>query len=370
MALEGYRLSDASCVAVWSAQAMRAERWVAQALETWNAERWVYFGDEAEPGELLSVACTPLLDGSPRAVVVRQAQRMSASRLQALLDSLPRVSLAPGTRLVLMDSSPEGTLVRQVEALSGRGGASVCVIRLDAAPGGSEGNWVEAGLRARGLTFTPGARRLVEAALATAGDRMETELDKLRAYGAGPLDEPTVRSLLARDLVEAADFAETPGGPVPGSESRRFRVAELALAGEAGQALRLSEALEREGLAPAWVWREIGRQAMQVWAVAEELEGRFGPPPSWPKRPPTPAAARRLPPAAARRYIDLARRWGTDGLLRVLEWVALADRDAKRGGLRPDQALHRLLARLALGGGGDAGAETPWPAGALDLSGG
>lgn len=366
MALEASRFPDAACVAVWSAQATRAERWVAQALEAWGAQRWVYFGDEADPAELLSVASTPLLDGSPRALVVRHAHRMSPSRLQALLDGLLRLPLPPGTRVMLMDGSAEGTLVQQVEARGGRGAAGLEVVRLDGGPA-AQGDPVEDGLRARGLTLTPRARRLVQAALAAAGDRLEMELDKLRAYGEGPLDEPIVRSLLAADLVESADLAETSAGVDRATSARHFQVAELALAGKAGQALRLAEALEREGLAPAWIWREIGRQAMQLWAVAEELEGRFGPPSSWPRQPPVPESARRLPPPAARRAIDLARRFGTDGLLRVLEWVALADRDAKRGGLKPQQALHRLLARLALGGGEATGAQGAWPAGGPDL---
>lgn len=334
---------------VWSPLAVQARRWAEEAVGRWGAEPLVMFGDEVKAPDLLALLSTPPLVGPARAILVRHAERLGQGGWRALVEGLALYPpSASGNHLVLLDESVEGVVARWVEETRGSPGVPA-LVRMESQGAAAGRAWFEQELASRGLHLPPPARRFVQAALEAHPERLGTELDKLQTYGGEGLDEPTLRRLLSRDLVEAAEpvgGAASGAGEPPG-DRRRFQLAEAALSGEATRAMNLWMALRREGVPAAWVWREIGRQAMQLWAVAEVMERRFGPPAAWPPRVSPAVGPGSLPPAAARRQLACARRFGTAGLLRVLEWAAAADHASKRGGRDADEVLEGLLARLA-----------------------
>lgn len=310
-----------------------------------GAERLTFYGDEVAAVRLVELLCTPTLTGVPRFALVRHAEAMPRSELKALAEALARYPVREDW-LVLWDQSEEGRAVEALKALAGGEDPGFVVLEAQTAGAGATATGRAAALLAS-LDLTPPARALVEAVLRRHPDRAGQELAKLALYRGERLDEADVRRLLSADLVEQAD--EGSGDDGAGADRRRFEVAEAALDGDFARALSLARQLQRDGMPAAWVWREIGRQAMEAWEVAEELELRFGPPTRWPPGAWKEVAGRfpGRPAGALRRLTGQARRWGTAGLLRLLQWTAEADHDAKRGGMEPDEALLRLLARMA-----------------------
>lgn len=315
-----------------------------EALGTPDAERLTFYGDEMQAVRLIELLCTPALTGTPRVALVRHAEAMSKSELEALVEALALYPVRDDW-LVLWDQSEDGRAVAALKGLASGEGQSLTVLEAGPRAGSVTAGRAEAILSS--LALSPSAKALVEAVLRRHPDRADQELAKLELYRDEALKEADVRRLLSADLVDEA--GETPAGDGQEIDRRRFEVAEAALEGDLARALSLAGQLQRDGVPAAWVWREIGRQAMEAWEVAEELEARFGPPSRWP-----PNAWKNVaghfpgrPPAALRRLMGQARRWGTAGLLRLLQWTAEADYDAKRGGMQPDEALLRLFARMA-----------------------
>lgn len=315
-----------------------------EALVPPDAERLTFYGDEVPAVRLIELLCTPALTGVPRVALVRHAEAMPRSELKALAEALALYPVREDW-LVLWDQSEEGRAVEALKALAG--GERPGLVVLEAGTGAGPAAMGRAEAILASLDLTPSARGMVEAVLRRHPDRAEQELGKLALYRGERLDEADVRRLLSADLVEQVDDGAADDGP--GADRRRFEVAEAALDGDFARALSLAGQLQRDGVPAAWVWREIGRQAMEAWEVAEELEMRFGPPTRWPPSAWKEVAGRfpGRPPGALRRLAGQARRWGTAGLLRLLQWTAEADHDAKRGGMQPDEALLRLLARMA-----------------------
>lgn len=301
-------------------------------------ERLVFFGDDVRAVDLLAILGTPSLMGARRLILVRHAEAIPRPEWRALAEGLARQAVREDW-LVLWDRSEDGALASALplDALQ-----RLRVVDLRA-PQTEPGPDLEAPLPA----MPPATAAWVRAVLRRHPDRAAGEAAKLALYEGERLDEGTVRRLLAADLVEEADLE--PSGAAAEGERRRFEVAEAALEGDLSRALALAGALERAGVPPAWVWREIGRQAVEAWETAETLERRYGPPPAWPPDPWRELASSYpgRPPFALRRLARVARRWGTEGLFSVLRWAAEADYDAKRGGMEPREALLRLLARMA-----------------------
>lgn len=317
-----------------------SDAWVSRLGEP-GAERLALFGDEVSGARLVELLCTPSLTSRARLVLVRHAETMPRSEVERLVEGLRRYRVRDDW-LVLWDQSQDGSLAAVVKALAGEPGAPLAI--LQGVPG-ARGVPADPA-PALPVALTPGARALVEGVRRRHPHRAEQELAKLAVYSGQTLDEQAVRSLLSADLLEDAMDAVPPG---EGGDRRRFEVAEAALEGDLGRALRLYGELRREGIPASWVWREVSRQAMEAWAVAEVFELRYGPGARWPPDAWKQAAGRfpGRPGWALRRLVACARRWGTEGLLKVLRWTAEADYDARRGGMEPEESLMRLLARIA-----------------------
>ena len=256
-------------------------------------------------------------------------------------------------RLILVDGSTEGTLASLAEGDRRASEPLVRVLRLGGfqvgvgARTGEGAGRLEPELRRRGLQLTAEARRLLQVVVNRFPERARVELDKLAAWPDRPLDVAALRRLIAADLLEQVDPDEpSASAPVDSSDDRRrFQAVEAALGGDAARAMRLVDSLSREGLPAAWLLRETARQVMQLWSLAEALEERYGPPAAWPSRVPADLAPPRLPAAALQRWLAIARRLGTGGLLQVLEWVAAADHQARRG-TSAEEMLPTLVLRL------------------------
>ncbi|WP_324667798.1 DNA polymerase III subunit delta [Geochorda subterranea] len=310
-----------------------------EALAEGEVERLVLFGDDVKASRLLETVGTPTLTGTPRLVLVRHAEAMPAGEARALLEALARYPLREEW-LVLWDASPEGRLAQGL-ASGNRGAITVVDRRRD-----GDGSSAAAARVVEHLGLAPATAAWLRGVLRHHPDRAPQELAKLELLAGEPLDEATVRLVVSQDLLESAEEAAAVPGGAP--DSRRFEVGEAVLGGDVTRALTLSLALQRQGVPPAWIWRDISRQVMEAWEMAEALEARWGPPGAWP-----PGAWRELaprfagrPPVALRRWAEGARRWGTEGLWRLLQWTAEADYDAKRGGMTPHEALIRLFARM------------------------
>ena len=304
-----------------------------------EVERLVLFGDDVKVARLLELLGTPTLTGTPRLVLVRHAEAMPAGEARALLDALARYPLRDEW-LVLWDQSAEARLLQAITAAHRR---SITVV--DRREGRDRASAVVRVVERLGLSTSAAA--WLRGVLRQHPDRAPQELAKLELLAGEALDEATLRLVVSQDLLESAE--DGTASPAEAHDSRRFEVGDAVLAGDIGRALTLSLALQREGVPAAWIWRDISRQVMEAWEMAEALEARWGPPDAWP-----PGAWREVaprfpgrPPIALRRWAEGARRWGTEGLWRLLQWTAEADYDAKRGGMTPHEALIRLFSRMA-----------------------
>ena len=301
-------------------------------------------GGEVEPSALVAWLGTPSLVDPARLVVVHAAERLGCDGVGRVLEGLRRHPMGPADRLVFLDGSSAATLASWAEGLAGKP-PPVQVVRLEDPAAAI--TWAYETHRP---AMTEPAARWVRAALQRFPERADAELAKLATYPQGPVDLVTARYLLSADLVEQA--GDEPA--TTADDRRRFQFVEVALVGRAGAALRLMDALLREGIPVAWLWREMCRQVMQLWWIAEVAEDRLGPPAAWPARLPDGLVPLRMPPAALQRCVQLARCWGTDGLLQILGWVADSDHRAHRGA-RPEELLRDLVLRLALGAAGSGG---------------
>ncbi|MBE3598236.1 MAG: hypothetical protein IMX02_05360 [Limnochordaceae bacterium] len=326
------------------------ERWL-DGLAGEGTERVVWFADEVTLSDMLAQLWTPPLSGAPRVFLVRHAEKMRKDDLEALVRATTGRFSFGEDRLALWDQSEEG---RAAEALRQAGAFDAGTWKLVDWDSGAPGRRREQELDARlaRLRLPEPALRLVKRMAMRFPERAAQELAKLEVLEGEALDEARVRAILSADLVEAVLEEEGPAHSGLGGQAdrRRFQVAEAALDGDTAQAWRLARAIEREGVPASWIWREIGRQAMELWEMAEALARQAPGGSGLPE--PVPEAFARRPPFAVRKAAARARRLGIEGLTTVLGWVAQTDYDSKQG-VDPEDALRRLLLRMA---------QAVWPA--------
>jgi DNA polymerase-3 subunit delta len=170
--------------------------------------------------------------------------------------------------------------------------------------------------RRAGRKATPDAVRALVEAVGRDVRELASACSQLVADTTGVIDE---------DLV-----ARYHGGKV---EATGFRVADAAVAGQAGEALRLLRHAIATGVDPVPIVAVLAQQLRQLVKVGAAGRGRSA------------DIARDL--GLAPWQVDKARRglngWGPEGLGRAIQAVALADFEVKGGGRDPVYAVERAI---------------------------
>ena len=170
--------------------------------------------------------------------------------------------------------------------------------------------------RAAGRRATPDAVRALIEAIGKDVRELASACQQLVADTTGTIDE---------DLV-----AKYHGGKV---EATGFKVADAAVAGNAGEALRLLRHAIATGVDPVPIVAVLAQQLRQLVKVGAAGRGRSA------------DVARDL--GMAPWQVDKARRglsgWGPEGLAEAIQAVANADFEVKGGGRDPVYAVERAV---------------------------
>lgn len=263
-----------------------------------------------EPGELM-LHTSPSLFGGLKIVVVRDLDEGG----DELLDEVVALAKAPLDGAVLIAMHKGGNRgKRALDALK-KGGARV----IDAPAVKSDRD------KTAFITneFRSGRRKVTGEAVQALLDAVGKDLGELAAACAQLIADTT-------GVVDVEQVDQYYGGKV---EATGFRVAEMAVAGNAGEALRLLRHALASGLDPVPIVAVLAGQLRQVAKVASAGHGSSA------------AVARDL--GMAPWQVDRARRsargWDGDRLGRAIQAVAAADFDVKGGGRDPVYAVERAV---------------------------
>jgi len=259
----------------------------------------------------LTMHASPTLFGGTTAIVVHDLDE-APDELQA--DVLAYLSSPPEgvTLVVVHNGGPRGKKV--LDTLR-KAGARV----IDAPMVKTEGDKVQfAGneFRRQGRKATPGAVRALVEAVGKDLRELTAACAQLVADTEGMVDEAMVERYYAGRV-----------------EATGFKVADAAIAGNTGEALRLLRHAITAGESPVPIVAVLAMQLRQMVKVGSAGRGPSG------------QLARSL--AMAPWQIDQARRklsgWDPDGLGRAIQAVAAADFDVKGGGRDPVYAVERAI---------------------------
>lgn len=261
-----------------------------------------------EPGELM-LHTSPSLFGGVKIVVVRDLDEGG----DALVDEVATLAKSPVDQAVLIVMHKGGNRgKRALDALK-QGGARV----IDAPSIKSDRD------KASFVTneFRSARRKVSPDAVQALLDAVGKDLGELAAACAQLVADTT-------GVVDVEQVDEYYGGKV---EATGFRVAEMAVAGNAGEALRLLRHALASGLDPVPIVAVLAGQLRQIAKVASAGQGS--------------SVARDL--GMAPWQVDRARRsargWDGDRLGRAIQAVAAADFDVKGGGRDPVFAVERAV---------------------------
>ena len=263
-----------------------------------------------EPGELM-LHISPSLFGGLKIVVARDLDEAG----DELIDEVTALAKAPMDGAVLVAVHKSGNRgKRALDALK-KGGARVIeapAIKSDR----DKVSFVSNEFRVARRKVTPEA---VQALL----DAVGKDLGELAAACAQLIADTT-------GVVDEEQVDEYYGGKV---EATGFKVAEMAVAGNAGEALRLLRHALASGLDPVPIVAVLAGQLRQIAKVASAGNGSSA------------AVARDL--SMAPWQVDRARRsargWDGDRLGRAIQAVAAADFEVKGGGRDPVYAVERAV---------------------------
>jgi DNA polymerase-3 subunit delta len=259
----------------------------------------------------LTMHASPSLFGGTTAIVVLDLED-APDELQA--DLLAYLA-APADEVTLVVAHKSGSRGKKVLDTLKKAGARVIdapLVKND----GDKAQFASNEFRRQGRKATPGAvRALVEA--------VGKDLRELAA----------ACSQLVADtegLVDEAAVDKYQGGKVGATV---FKVADAAIAGNAGEALRLLRHAIAAGESPVPIVGVLAMQLRQIVKVANAGRGPSGP------------LAKNL--GMAPWQIDQARRklsgWEPEGIGRAIQAVAAADFDVKGGGRDPVYAVERAI---------------------------
>lgn len=267
-----------------------------------------------EPGELPRHA-EPSLFGGAKALVVSGVERAGDDLIADLLATLA----APIPEVTVIAWHAGGTRARKV--VDGFKAAKARVLTADAIKTDRDRHdFTVNEFRRAGRRATPGAVRALQEAVGRDLRELVAACGQLIADTQGQIDE---------QIVERYH-----GGKV---EATGFRVADAAIAGNVGEALRLLRHALAAGLDPVPIVAVLAGQLRQMVRVGSA--GRV------------PAAQLAKDLSMAPWQIDKARRalqgWEGDGIGRAIQAVAAADFDVKGGGRDPVYAVERAILEIA-----------------------
>ncbi|MGV1008905.1 MAG: DNA polymerase III subunit delta [Dermatophilaceae bacterium] len=267
-----------------------------------------------EPGAL-ALHTSPSLFGGAKAIVVEGLEESSDELLADLLDVLG--TWPEETSLVVVHRSGQrGKKV--LDALSRQDALVVeCpAIRTDR----DKAQFVGDELRRRGRKATPDAVRALVEALGRDVRELAAACRQLADDTDGVIDAPVVETYY--------------GGKV---EATGFRVADAALAGQTGEALRLLRHALATGLDPVPIVAVLAAQLRTLVKVATAGRGSSA----------HVARALGLAPWQVDKARRVSSRWDGPALARAIQSVAAADVEVKGGGRDPVYAVERAILQIA-----------------------
>ena len=273
-----------------------------------------------EPG-LLALHTSPSLFGEDKAVVVERLDDAS----DELLDDLAAYLAAPAEDVSLVVTHAGGQRGKRVLDLLVKQKAHVIecpTIKTDR----DKSDFVANEFRRQGRKATPEAVRALVEALGRDVRELASAVSQLVSDTEGVVDDR---------LVEIYH-----GGKV---EATGFRVADAAVAGQTGEALRMLRHAIATGVDPVPIVAVLASQLRQLVKVGSA--GRGG----------SQQLAKQL--GMAPWQVDKARRqlgsWTAEGLGRAIQAVAAADVEVKGGGRDPVYAVERVILTLSRARHGD-----------------
>lgn len=269
--------------------------------------------DRYEPGELARHS-EPSLFGGAKALVVTGVERAGDELVTDLLATL--TAPAPGVTVIAWHAGG----ARAKKVVDGFRVARARMLPADAIKTDRDKHdFAVNEFRRAGRRATPGAVRSLQEAVGRDLRELAAACSQLVADCDGPIDEDVV--------------ARYHGGKI---DATGFRVADAALGGNPGEALRLLRHALAAGLDPVPIVAVLAGQLRQMVRVA--TAGRA----------PSGQLAKDL--SMAPWQIDKARRvlqgWEPEGLGRAIQAVAAADFDVKGGGRDPVYAVERAILEI------------------------
>ncbi|MEP6630349.1 MAG: DNA polymerase III subunit delta [Lapillicoccus sp.] len=273
-----------------------------------------------EPGQL-GVQTSPSLFGGDKAVVVERLDEAA----DELLDDVTAYLAAPADDVCLLVTHSGGQRGKRVLDLLVRQKAHVIecpTIKTDR----DKSDFVANEFRRQGRKATPEAVRALVEALGRDVRELASAVSQLVSDTEGVVDDR---------LVEIYH-----GGKV---EATGFRVADAAVAGQTGEALRMLRHAIATGVDPVPIVAVLASQLRQLVKVGSA--GRGG----------SQQLAKQL--GMAPWQVDKARRqlgsWTAEGLGRAIQAVAAADVEVKGGGRDPVYAVERVILTISRARHGD-----------------
>jgi DNA polymerase-3 subunit delta len=302
-------------VLITGPESVLAERALASTLDALRAGdpevEVIKLYSEGYQGGTLTMHASPSLFGGTKAIVVMDLEE-SPDELQG--DLLTYLA-APADEVTLVVVHRSGMRGKKVLDTVKKAGARV----LDAPAMKSDSDkaqFVANEFRRQGRKATPGAVRALVEAVGKDLRELSAACSQLVADTRGLVDEVMV------DKYQAGRV-----------EATGFKVADAAIAGNAGEALRLLRHAIAAGDSPVPIVAVLAMQLRQMVKVASAGHGPSG------------QLARSL--AMAPWQVDQARRklsgWDPEGVGRAIQAVAAADFDVKGGGRDPVYSVERAI---------------------------
>ena len=268
------------------------------------------YAEGYEPGSL-TMHASPSLFGGTKAIVVHDLEDAPDELQTEILDYMA----APADEITLVVAHKSGMRGKKVLDALKKAGARVIdcpLVKSD----GDKAQFAANEFRSQGRKVTPDAvRALVEA--------VGKDLRELAAACAQLVSD-------TEGVVDEAMVEKYHGGKV---EATGFKVADAAIAGNVGEALRLLRHAISTGDSPVPIVAVLAMQLRQMVRVGSAGRGGSG------------QLAKTL--GLAPWQIDQARRklsgWHPDGLAAAIQAVAAADFDVKGGGRDPVYAVERAI---------------------------